>query len=136
MIKGGYFIKCLVLTDSDSGTAVENRGTTLATEYSSVPQIKIQITSQSTFEKDVIDANKTGSGKTILMNALKATRPIAGKEYEDSLSGGDVVVSDFFKLIESYKSDFAYNLMVELSTNGTGFIMPSYITTGFDFIVS
>jgi putative ATP-dependent endonuclease of the OLD family len=136
IIKDGYFIKCLVLTDSDAGTAVENRGATLATEYSAVPQIKVQITSHSTFEKDVIDANKTGQGKGILLKALLITRPVAGKIYEDGLSGGDIVVDDFFALIVSYKSEFAYNLLVSLSEDSAGFNIPPYITTGFDFITS
>lgn len=136
IIKDGYFIKCLVLTDSDAGTAVENRGATLATEYSAVPQIKVQITSHSTFEKDVIDANKTGQGKRILLKALLITRPVAGKTYEDGLSGGDIVVDDFFALIVSYKSEFAYNLLVSLSEGSAGFNIPPYITTGFDFITS
>lgn len=136
VIKDGYFIKCIVFTDSDEGTSVENRGVTLVTEYSSVPQVRIQITSQSTFEKDVIDANKTGTGKTILIKVLKTTRPVVGKSYEEGLKGGDIVVEDFFALIVSYKSDFAYNLLVELTENSTGFIIPEYIKTGFDFILS
>lgn len=136
IIKDGYFIKCLVLTDSDAGTAIENRGGTLATQYNTVPQIKIQITSQSTFEKDVIEVNKTGHGRAILMKALIATRPVSGKTYEGSLNGGDIVIDDFFAQIVSYKSDFAYNLLVALSEESTGFNIPSYIRTGFDFIVS
>lgn len=136
VIKDGYFIKCLVLTDSDVGTAVENRGATLTAEYSAVPQIKIQITSQSTFEKDIIDANKTAQGKVILLKALTNTRPIAGKTYEEGLGGSAIVVEDFFELIVSYKSEFAYNLLAVLSEDSTGFTIPLYIKTGFDFITS
>lgn len=133
IIKNGYFVKCLVLTDSDTGTAAENRGANLSTQYSAVPQIKIAITVESTFEKDVIATNKTGAGKLILLNALKSTRPTVGTQYANTLGTADIDVGDFFSLIEDYKSDFAYALMIELDSSSAGFSIPNYITTGIDF---
>lgn len=135
IIKNGYFVKCLVLTDSDTGTAAENRGANLSTQYSAVPQIRIAITIESTFEKDVIAANKTGAGKLILLNALKSTRPTVGTQYANTLGTADIDVGDFFSLIEDYKSDFAYALMIELDSSSAGFSIPNYITTGIDFIM-
>lgn len=135
IIKNGYFVKCLVLTDSDTGTAAENRGANLSTQYSAVPQIEIAITVESTFEKDVIAANKTGAGKLILLNALKSTRPTVGTQYANTLGTADIDVGDFFSLIEDYKSDFAYALMIELDSSSAGFSIPNYITTGIDFIM-
>jgi hypothetical protein len=70
------------------------------------------------------------------MKALKITRPVVGKDYEERTGDGDIVVEDFFALIVSYKSDFAYNLLIELTENSAGFTIPSYISTGFDFILS
>lgn len=136
VIKNGYFLKCLVLTDSDTGTASENRGDNLAIAYNTIAQIKVAVTTESTFEKDIINSNKTGIGRAILLKALKTTRPVAGVDYETALGAAEIEIADFFALIENYKSDFAYALMIELNTDSTGFIIPQYITTGLDFILS
>jgi putative ATP-dependent endonuclease of OLD family len=136
IVKNGYFIKCLVLTDSDTGTATENRGANLSGLYSAVPHIRIGITAESTFEKDILSLNKAGAAKQILLRALKSTRPIAGAEYATSLGAAEIDVDGYFALIENYKSDFAYCLMMELSTDSAEFSIPSYITEGIDFIMA
>lgn len=136
IIRNGYFIKSLVLTDRDTGTAVENRGEALLTEYGAVDQIKIGITASSTFEKDIVASNRTGLGRLILLKALIETRPNAGRQHETELAGADLDPETFFTLIEGYKSDFAYSLMIELNNDSNGFVIPGYITAGFDFVIA
>jgi putative ATP-dependent endonuclease of the OLD family len=59
VVRKGFFIKCLVLTDSDTGTETEDRANNLQNDYLTDPElIKISITSESTFEKDVMIATK------------------------------------------------------------------------------
>lgn len=134
IIKNGYFIKSVVFTDQDTDTA--NRGDNLAAKFTTVPQIRIEITSTSTFEKDLIASNSSGGGRDILLKALKETRPNSGKDYEDSIGNNPLTVEGFFPLIEGYKSDFAYALLIELTESHAGFVVPSYLTNGFDFVIS
>lgn len=137
IIKNGYFLKCLVLTDSDEGTSIENRGDALIAEYQNISQIKISVTQQSTFEKDIIEFNKSGNGKDILLKVLEIVRPISGKAYKDGLGPADEInVESFFELIKDHKSDFAYHLMIELDEESSTIVIPTYITQGLDFILS
>lgn len=134
VIKNGYFVKCLVLTDSDKGKKPENRAANLNADYNNVPQIKIEPSRTSTFEKDLIKANENGEGKKVLLNALKKTRPTNGKAFIKKTTGGDIDVEEFFDEIENYKSEFAFNLRRKLEKSGDGFTIPKYITDGFDFL--
>ena len=134
IIRNGYHTKCLVLTDSDTNTKAEDRAENLADEYEEVDEIEIKISSESTFEKDVILSNNSGEDKNILLEIIKIVRPVAGKEYADNLSGNDIDVEDFFGLIEKFKSDFAYQLMIRLEKKSEGFTIPDYISEGITFL--
>ena len=147
LIKNGYFIKCLTLTDSDSNTQTENRAEDLKTAYQTSNEnlIRVEISTESTFEKDLITAKKKGDGKDLMLKAIAITRPEKGKELKEA-TGTEIVLDDFFKLIESRKADgkkqsdfkaaFATDLLDTLIANGATkqFTIPQYIIDGFDFI--
>ncbi len=149
LIKNGYFIKCLALTDSDSNTQTENRADDLKTTYQTSNEnlIRVEISTESTFEKDLIATNKNGDGKDILLRAIEVTRPIKGKELKETTTT-EIVLDDFFKLIECRKADgkkesdfkaaFATDLLDTLtaSDKSNQFNIPKYIKDGFDFIYS
>jgi putative ATP-dependent endonuclease of the OLD family len=110
IIKNGYFIKCVVLTDSDRDKATENRAPKLKKQYEKEEgPIRVEI-NEDTFEKELIEANKTGKGRDILLKTLSLTRPIKGKEYKIELGQKDIDTEEFFSLIEEYKSEFAFDL--------------------------
>ena len=134
IIKNGYFQKCLVLTDSDAETETRERATNLAETYKGHAEIKVGITRQSTFEKDLLEANKTGNGRAILLSVLKKVRPVSGKDYVNQLGTIDIEIEAYFDLIEKYKSEFAYNLRLTLEENSEGFEIPDYIKEGINFL--
>ena len=134
IIVNGFHTKCLVLTDSDVGTQTENRAQELKDKYDGVDEIDVQISELSTFEKDLIDCNKSGEGKKILCEAIKIVRPNAGKKYVDDLGTDDISVEDYFSLIEDYKSEFALQLSLLLTEEHTGFNIPNYIEDGINFL--
>jgi len=136
IIRSGFFIKGLVLTDRDTGKKTEERATDLKKDYEQEGLIRIEISEDSTFEKDVITANKNGKGKEILLNALKDTKPQRGAEYEKEIGESDIETEAFFSEIEKYKSEFAFNLASQLKekSNREGFKVPTYIQNGFDFL--
>lgn len=136
IVRNGYFTKCLVLTDSDIGTATADRSQHLVSEYSGVAQIRIGITTTSTFEKDIIASNLTGAGRDILLKVLKQVRPISGKKYFKDLSTNPIDTTAFFALIVEFKSEFAYRLSIELSEDHTGFVIPTYIRDGLQFLMT
>jgi len=153
IIKNGYFIKCLVLTDSDEGTKSENRAENLKTDYAEVNNlVYIGVTSNITFEKDLIDSNNTGIGRYILLSALKKTRPI---NWANAYNTENKVIDcdTFFNEIEvktesevdgkiiikktgNYKSEFAYFLSSILSEKtGLNINIPEYINLGLNFLM-
>ena len=136
IIRNGFFIKGLVLTDSDSGKNTEERATDLKKDYEIEGLIRVEISKQSTFEKDFITANQNGKGKMILLNALKDTKPKRGIEYENEIGENDIDTESFFSEIGNYKSEFAFNLADQLKekSNMKGFTVPSYIQKGFKFL--
>jgi predicted ATP-dependent endonuclease of OLD family len=136
IIKSGFFIKGLVLTDQDTGKKTEERATDLKKDYEEDGLIRVEISEGSTFEKDVITANKDGKGKEILLNVLKETKPKRGVEYADELGESDIDTESFFSEIENYKSEFAFNLASHLKEkpNMEVFTVPQYIQDGFDFL--
>ena len=95
VIKAGYFIKCLVFTDSDDNTRADN----LKEKYKDYSVIKIQKTRTYTYEKDLISSNLVGEGKEILLEALVKTRPINGQSLKDSLGTKAIDLESFFKEI-------------------------------------
>jgi len=134
IISNGFHTKCLVLTDSDTGTQAENRAQDLKDEYDDVEEIDVQITELSTFEKDLINCNKYGTGKDILCRVLKIVRPISGKQYVEDIGSGEINIESFFSLIEGHKSEFALQLSLQLTTDPTGFSIPEYISNGINFL--
>lgn len=136
IIKNGFFQKCLVLTDRDSDTKTKDRADRLAAKYKGVSQIKVGITTDTTFEKDLIAANLIGKGRTKLLAVLQEVRPNSGKAYVKTLGKNPIDITAFFALIEGYKSEFAYSLMLNLTDSDAatdGFVIPSYITDGINF---
>lgn len=134
LIKNGYHTQCLVLTDSDKDTKAADRAENLATAYSTIPEISVCISSESTFEKDIVLFNLSGLGKAILIKVLKLVRPTAGKAYADVLGTNDIAIEPYFSLIENFKSDFAFQLALELQENSAGFSIPDYIKEGITFL--
>ncbi|MDB2463148.1 ATP-dependent endonuclease, partial [Algibacter sp.] len=126
--------KCLVLTDSDIGTQSEDRALELKNKYDGVDEIDVQISELSTFEKDLIDCNKTEEGKKILCEIIKIVRPNAGKKYVEELGTNDIDIEGYFSLIENYKSEFALQLSLLLADEHSGFNIPKYIDNGINFL--
>jgi len=134
IIRGGYFIRCLAFTDQDTGGKTENRAEDLKKDFDTPNLIRVEVTKFSTFEKDIIDANKSGDGKAILLNALLATKPISGKTLKEETGDKEIDVERFFGEIKSYKAEFSFNLAEQLERTPNGFQLPLYIRSGFDFL--
>ncbi|WP_341220510.1 ATP-dependent nuclease [Polaribacter atrinae] len=134
IIENGFHIKCLVLTDSDTGTSTAQRAIDLRAKYVESTKVNVQVSAKSTFEKDLISNNTRGSGKSTLCKALKAVRPVSGKSYVEGLEENPIGVEEYFRLIEDYKSEFALQLSILLSESWSGFIIPDYIKNGITFI--
>lgn len=136
IIKNGYFIKCLVLTDKDTdkGKDEDNRALKLIENYKSIKVIYIEITYTNTFEKDIIIANKSDQGKVLLCDVLLKIKPSNGRAFIEKTGSNDINVEDYFREIEKYKSDFAFNLQELLVQEIDGFKIPEYINRGFEFI--
>ncbi|MHA1381918.1 MAG: ATP-dependent nuclease, partial [Candidatus Helarchaeota archaeon] len=136
IIKLGFFIKALVLTDKDEHKSTDERAIKLKQNFEQDGLIKIEISEKSTFEQDLINSNKKGEGKKILLNTLKETKPLKGLEYEKMIGNSDLDIGSFFSEIELYKSEFAFNLATELNkpSNYSKFNLPKYIEEGFKFI--
>lgn len=136
VIKAGYFKRCAVFTDSDEGTTTELRARKLQSTYDS-DLIKVKITTLKTFEKDVIECNIQGSGRSLLFGALEKTRGKNGLDFEKKIANDDIPVDDFFAKIERNKSEFAIDLSEVLQKNqNVNFNIPQYIKDGFEHLVS
>jgi len=134
IIKNGFHTKCLVLTDRDTGTASEHRGEALKEAYKTVSEIEVEITSLSTFEKDLIATNNTDDGKNILCSVIKIVRPTAGKAFVEELGENPIETESFFALIKNHKSEFALQLALHLNNDSSGFAIPEYIIRGINII--
>lgn len=134
IIENGFHIKCLVLTDSDTGTNTAQRAIDLKAKYKTSTKIDVQVSADSTFEKDLIASNVNGSGRSTLCDTLKIVRPVSGKAYVEALGENDIETESYFKQIEDYKSEFALQLSISLSKYWNGFILPEYIKNGINFI--
>lgn len=132
IIKNGYFIRCSVVTDNDGST----RATDLKTTYEAGNEIiKVFVTSQSTFEKELINVNKGGVGKSTLFEALCKTKPINGPQLQTSTGSNDIDIDAFFNEINGYKSEFAYDLLGVIQ-DGKPITIPKYIKDSFDHILN
>ncbi|GJL61898.1 MAG: ATP-dependent endonuclease [Nitrospirales bacterium] len=144
IIKNGFFKKCVVLTDRDIGTKSENRAELLKEKFKDVSHINIQVTTESTFEKELISANRAGVQKELLFDALALTKPINGPKLKTETGANDISVDTFFLEIEKYKAEFAFNLVSvikgeRLAAEKEGrsprkLSIPTYISQALDFI--
>ena len=144
IVKNGFFKKCVVLTDSDAGTKTENRAESLRADFKGIPHIDIQVTTESTFEKDLVSSNKSGDGKELMFRALTLTKPKNGPQFKTATGANDIDVEAFFAEIENYKAEFAFSLMSALederqaakkdSRSPTKLAIPNYISQALDFI--
>ena len=144
IVKNGFFKKCMVLTDRDLGTKSENRAESLKAEFKDVSHIDIQVTTQSTFEKELVSSNRAGNGKELLFDALSLTKPINGPKLKTNTGANDINVEAFFSEIEGYKAEFAFNLTIVIADDRKTALkdsrpprklsIPSYISQAFEFI--
>lgn len=132
IIKNGYFIKCSVLTDNDSGTKTEERANNLKKDYDD-DKIKINITQNtSTFEKEILECNKERDYKNTIDSVMGSIRP---NRYKSEMLKTTLEVEEYFQDIEKYKSEFAFELLNELEKENVKFNIPNYIKEAFDFII-
>lgn len=131
IIKNGYFIRCAVYTDNDGNSRAEN----LKKEFETGSDvIKILITSEKTFEKDLISVNKSGDGKNTLLDALCKTKPTNGNKLKTSIGEKDIDIDAFFSEIEKYKSAFSFDVLTLLEESKS-INIPQYIKEGFDHLL-
>lgn len=152
ILRNGYFIKCLVLTDSDSNTKQRKRAENLKDEFKDFNTIvDIQSTQTSTFEIEIIEENKKlESSRDTILRAISMTRPVSGSEEFAKSFKQHLNTDSFFGLIETknakgektgdYKSEFATNLECLLREiiepeYKHDFVVPKYIRDGFSFLV-
>jgi len=147
ILKNGYYLKCLVLTDSDAHTKQRDRADNLRAKFADYNEIvKIQTTAGSTFEIDMINENKNSKDlRDTILKAIKLTRPNAGGQGFAENFHCHMDTNSFFNLIEpvnekgekngSFKSEFASNLVEVLTSNDNKFKVPNYISEGFDFLL-
>jgi putative ATP-dependent endonuclease of OLD family len=134
VIRNGYFLRCVVLTDRDSKKATRQRAVNLKAEFETPKLISIEITEDETFEKDLIANNRSGAGKEILLKALQETKPNSGKELARARAASDLDVGEFFAEVEDYKAEFAFNLSNRLKDPNCGLRIPQYISSAFAFL--
>lgn len=146
VLKKGYFIKGLVLTDSDSETGTKHRVFALERGYKNFKHIMICKTKNTTFELDLIESNSKEIGKEFLLDALLKTRRNKGMQVKKQFEKNEIKDSKgFFKNIYekekvNYKAEFAMNLLAVLKDDKNidkrnCFKVPDYIKTGFKHIV-
>jgi predicted ATP-dependent endonuclease of OLD family len=134
IVRNGFFKKCVVLTDADTGTKFENRAAALRNDFSGSPHIQIQVTELSTFEKDLIHANSSGAGKEALFEALCRIKPLSGPSLRLQTGANDIAVEAFFSEIERYKAEFAFSLASHLRESSETLSIPKYIEDAFNFL--
>jgi putative ATP-dependent endonuclease of the OLD family len=134
IVRNGFFKKCVALTDRDTGTKTEDRAENLSSDFEDGRLIKVQITEERTFEKDLIASNRSGPGKEILLDALTATKPQNGLKFRETTGENDIDVKAFFDEIAAYKAEFAFNLVVTLRKAKVKLRLPKYIDGAFRFV--
>jgi predicted ATP-dependent endonuclease of OLD family len=139
IVKNGYFLKTAVLTDSDNDTKTEHRASDLKTKYDS-DNMHVFITSNTTFEKDIFDANSSKApNRELIVEVLCAIRPIKCDAEWCTDQKKKLDTQEAFTCMEEYKSDFAFELadrLTEKMNNKTKtmFSIPAYIEEAFKFI--
>lgn len=129
IIKHGYYKKCLVITDSDTNTKMENRAANLEEDYKQLNElISIEKTQESTFEKDIIKDNLN-----VIRKVLAETRKFKIKKLLKLIKNEqrEMTIEEGFDLIKNHKSEFAFNLSDYVSGD---FNVPQYIKAGFEFL--
>lgn len=140
VIKNGFFVKCVVFTDSDSSKKTRNRAPALKRAYASLSSfVDIQITSKETFEMDLIECNNSGIGKNTLLEILEKTKKKLSNHkkvtsFRTSLGTNDIDANAFFTEIKNYKSEFAFNILDKMSEDLNSIHVPSYIQYGLNFL--
>jgi putative ATP-dependent endonuclease of the OLD family len=134
VVRNGFFKRCVVLTDQDTGTKAENRADNLKSEFEDGNLVQMHVTDESTFERDLIAANRSGLGKELLFDALTVTKPLNGPKLRQETGGGAIDVEKFFGEIESYKAEFSFNLVELLRQRPGQLLVPTYIAKAFAFI--
>jgi len=144
IIKNGFFIKCVAFTDSDSTDGISTNVVKLRSDYedNSNGVISISVSNQTTFEKDIIFANRHAMNKDTILRALSACHPRLTSDYT-KVNTGDLEVEMCFEIIyceekgkkRNSKSDFAFELLnIITSKPPVEFSVPSYIIDGFKFV--
>lgn len=140
VVKNGFFVKTVVLTDSDSDKETCSRAVELKKEYDS-DVIKVFMSKQTTFEKDLFSINSTQkSNREFLVNIVKNIRPKKCDDHFCEEQIKKIDVESMFECIEDYKSEFAFELsdalIKELKKDKKvrRFEIPKYISNAFDFI--
>jgi predicted ATP-dependent endonuclease of OLD family len=144
IVENGFFKRCVVLTDSDIGTKSENRANNLKADFKGASHIDVQATTESTFEKDLIAANKAGDGKALLFAALTMTKPGNGPKLQSRTGTKDIDVEEFFSEIKDYKAEFAFSVVSVLAAEPAlaekekrvprTLAIPGYISAAFAFL--
>ncbi|BES65584.1 AAA family ATPase [Gottschalkiaceae bacterium SANA] len=132
VVKNGYFIKCGVITDKDAGKITENRAPKLREEYDDCKVIKVEF-NDNTFEKAILEANKTEKERTVLLDTYKLVRPNLAKLKTKGWTK-EIIIDDYFADIEEHKSDFAFYLEEQLVNEGKSIKIPEYIKSIFNFV--
>lgn len=140
VVKNGYFIKTVVLTDSDSNKSTHYRAPELKKAYDS-DGVKVFFSEETTFEKDLFSSNSAKKkNREFLVNIVKSIRPVKCNECFCKEQINKLDVESMFKCVEDYKSEFAFELsdalIKELKKNikTRRFEIPKYISNAFDFI--
>lgn len=134
--QNGLFKRCVVLTDQDTDTKTEERADKLKCDFDDGTLIKVCISKESTFEKDLISANQSGDGKSVILDAIIATRPVNGKALKAKTGNKALDVEECFAEIEEHKAAFAFNLVAECSKSNKVLTAPDYINEAFSFLTN
>lgn len=140
VVKNGYFIKSVVITDSDRDKKTKNRAVELKNTYDS-DVTKVFVSEQTTFEKDIFACNSAKkSNREFLVNIVKKIRPVKCDEDFCKKQEIKLDIESMFGCIEDYKSDFAFelsdalNMEMKKNSKTQKFQIPKYIEDAFRFI--
>lgn len=139
IVKNGYFLKTAVLTDRDTDTKTEHRASDLKNKFDS-DITHVFITSNTTFEKDIFDANSSkAANRELMVDVLRAIRPIKCDADWCTTQKKRLDTREAFACMEEFKSDFAFELadrLIEKMNNKkkTMFSIPGYIEEAFKFV--
>jgi len=139
IVKNGYFLKTAVLTDSDTETKTAHRASDLKNKFDS-DITHVFITSNTTFEKDIFDANSSkAANRDLMVDVLHAIRPQKCNDVWCTTQKKKLDIQEAFACMEEYKSDFAFELadrLAEKMNNKTKtmFSIPGYIEEAFKFV--